>query len=75
MRISNIVILLLASVAISLILHIGYITIAAAAWNEGCNEAALKLKKDYGDEYGMYMNRFCKARTKAIIKYLEVEEE
>jgi hypothetical protein len=50
----------------AVMLNRAYIVVSVSSWNEGCSEAALKLGKDYGQEYRTYMERFCNTRREQI---------
>jgi hypothetical protein len=66
-------IIVCATLAFTMI-HQAFLIFSVSFYEEGCKDAGLKLRRDYGPKYQVYMDRFCSARVKMIKREFNIEE-
>ena len=74
-KIMRIILILMSVVVLGGIFNQGYTHLMISSYELGCTDAALKLKQDYGSEYGLYMRTFCNARINMIRKEYHLEDK
>lgn len=62
------------SIFMFVVIQHALLTASVMFYEEGCKDAGLKLKQDYGSQYQAYMDRFCDARIKMIKNEFKIEE-
>ena len=69
-----IVLILTSSVILGHMLHQGYMIIGIDSWHEGCIEASLRLRNDFGQTHEKYMKDFCDYRNITLKKEFGIQE-
>jgi hypothetical protein len=75
MKLHSALLILVTALFGTLILNMGYVSMATRSWYEGCHEAALKLKLQNEEQMSNDMEAFCQARNQSIKTYLKVEDK
>lgn len=68
------VVILVSAVLLSMMVRQGYMVMGIESIYEGCIEASLRLKNDYGEPQEAYMKRFCDFRNKVLKEEFQIEE-